>query len=109
MIFTKRIYSADQLRREFDEYGRDYYSYGTYDALLDYFEECYPDGYELDVIAICCDLSEATFEEIAADYSIEASDEEEGLTFDDVIEFLEDNTHILYADEDEDIISYWSF
>lgn len=108
MIYTK-INNADQLKSKFNQYGRDYYINGTYNALIDYFEECYPDGYELDVIAVCCDLTEGTFEEIAADYNIQPSDEEEGLTFDDVIEFLHDNTSVLYYDEDENVISYWSF
>lgn len=57
----------------------DNFSYEGLCALFDYLEE-YEEGtgeqMELDVIALCCDFSEATLEEIAEDYGIGGTDEE---------------------------------
>jgi hypothetical protein len=52
----------------FRKMGRDYYSYEGYQALFDWYEELDPD-FELDVIAICCDWTEYTPEELENDYS----------------------------------------
>lgn len=43
---------------------------------------------ELDVIAICCDFTESTIEEVLNDYNLES------------IEDLELNTTVIYVDED---------
>jgi len=52
----------------FRKMDRDYYSYEGYQALFDWYEELDPD-YELDVIAICCDWTEYTPEELENDYN----------------------------------------
>lgn len=65
-------------------------------ALFNYFEEIDPDM-ELDVIAICCEYSESTYEDVADSYKIETTDhcddsEELNLT---VIEYLKENTSVV--------------
>ena len=52
----------------FREMDRDYYSYEAYQALFEWYEELDPD-FELDVIAICCDWTEYTPEELENDYN----------------------------------------
>ena len=72
------IENASQFRDQFHRAGRgDQFSYEALGLLFDYLEECIPD-YDLDVIALCCDYSEATPSDIARDYSIEFSSVEKG-------------------------------
>ena len=49
------------------------FSYDALNLIINYFEEREEGGtpVELDVIAICCDFAESTYEEIASGYSIE--------------------------------------
>lgn len=49
------------------KFNRDYYSYEGYQALFDWCEELDPE-FELDVIAICCEWTEYTPEELENDY-----------------------------------------
>jgi predicted ArsR family transcriptional regulator len=90
----------------------DNFSYAGLDALFDYLEE-YSDStgepFELDVIAICCDFSESTWQEIANDYRIDL----EGCDDDDeryqtVLQYLQDNTVVIELGDDETMI-YQSF
>jgi len=68
------IDTAGQFRDQFAQCGRkDQFSYEALGLLFDYFEDVDPDM-ELDVIAICCDYSEESPEEIARNYSIDLSD-----------------------------------
>ena len=50
---------------------------------------------ELDVIAICCDYTENTFEEITADHDIDLSDTEEDDIPQAIVDFLFENTHVV--------------
>lgn len=68
------IDTAGQFRDQFAQCGRkDQFSYEALGLLFDYFEDVDPDM-ELDVVAICCDYSEDTAEDIAENYSIDLSD-----------------------------------
>ena len=65
------IDNASQFRDEFHRAGRaTQFSYDGLGILFDYLEEVSPD-HDLDVIALCCEYSEATPAEIARDYSID--------------------------------------
>ena len=69
---------ASQFRDQFKQAGRgDQFSYEGLGLLFDYLEEIDPD-YDLDVVALCCEYSEATPNDIARDYSIEFSSVNEG-------------------------------
>jgi hypothetical protein len=67
-----------QFERAFVDAGRkENFSYEALGLLFDYFEdyeEQTGEELELDVIAICCDYSEDTPEDIAANYSIDLSE-----------------------------------
>lgn len=95
MAFIKTIDSASQLRDEFRAYGRyDSFSYIAYEWLFDYFEEF--DSTELDVIAICCEFSEASFEDVAENYSIDISEcEDEDEVREVVLDYLNENTSVV--------------
>lgn len=70
-------------------------------VLWDYLEQYEDDcgiEIELDVIAICCDFSEDTWENIAANYTIDLDDcEDEDEKENAVKEFLEDQGAIVGA------------
>ena len=85
------IETAQELQREFRAYDRDNYSLAAYEAILDYFDECYPEGFELDVIGICCDFTEATLEEVANDYNLDTEN---------IFEQLQCNTWAVETAED---------
>jgi hypothetical protein len=83
---------------EFCDYFRDIrpdnFSYQGLRILFDYFEQYESDTGEdvdFDVIAICCDFSEDSFENIADQYGIELDPEmDEDYQKQQVIEHLED-------------------
>ena len=92
------IENASQFRDEFRQCGRaDQFSYEALGLLFDYFEEIDPD-YELDVIAICCEYSEDSVEQIAESYGLEFSSIEEGDTDgerDHVLAYLQEHTSVV--------------
>ena len=53
----KTILNGNDLRKEFVDYDRDYYSLDGYDALLNFYDEI-DENMELDVIAICEECTE---------------------------------------------------
>lgn len=90
----------------------DNFSSAGLSALFEYCEELERDlgeEYELDIIALCCDFSEAFFDEIADDYRIDLSEFEGVEQFAAVVEYLEDNTSIVYADQETGMILYQDF
>lgn len=90
------IDNASQFRDEFRAHNRgDQFSYEGLGLLFEYLEEIDPD-YDLDVVALCCDYTEATIEQIANDYGLELPDDED----DDqrrqaVFDFLSDHTSVV--------------
>jgi hypothetical protein len=83
------------------------FSYEALDLLFNYFEELETreNPIELDVIAICCDYSECTHEEIANNYSIE---DLEDLSIEDknqaIEDFLNDNTILIGITSDSKLV-----
>lgn len=53
----KTIFNGNDLRKEFVDYNRDYYSIDGYEALLNFYDEI-DENMELDVIAICGECTE---------------------------------------------------
>lgn len=74
----KQSVTKYQFERAFAEIGREnQFSHEALGAIFDYIEdidESCDTETELDVIAICCDFSEDTWEAIADDYSIDTHD-----------------------------------
>jgi len=89
----KTTVSLYDFRREFEQCRPDNFSYQGLGILFEYFEEYENDTgeeMECDVIAICCDFSEDSFENIADQYDIELDLEmDEDYQKQQVIEHLE--------------------
>ena len=88
------INTASNFRDEFRAYGRaDQFSYQGLGILFAYFEQYEDDTgetVELDVIAICCEFSEDSWENIADQYGIEVdADMDDDYKKQQVIEHLE--------------------
>jgi hypothetical protein len=92
------IQNASQFRDEFRQCGRHtQFSYEALGLLFDYLEEIDPD-YDLDFIAICCEYSEDSVEQIADWYGLEFSSVDEGDTDgerDHVLAYLNDHTSVV--------------
>jgi hypothetical protein len=88
------VNTVSNFRDEFRACGRaDQFSYEGLGILFAYFEQYEDDtgeSVELDVIAICCDFSEDSYENIAHQYGIELDPEmDEDYQKQQVIEHLE--------------------
>lgn len=99
------IIKADfqDFRNAFIAAGRDKnFSWAGLEALFDYLEQLSEDcgeDYELDVIALCCDWDESTWEEVANNYRIEfEEDATEEEKIEAVREYLNDNTQYIELD-----------
>lgn len=85
---------------EFHNAGRnDQFSYKAKRALYDYIkevEESTGTPIELDVVALCCEYYESTWQDIVNDYSIDLSEcEDDEERIDAVRDYLQDNTMIV--------------
>ena len=90
----KTTVSLEDFRYAFKLARREDFSYHGLKELFNYLEE-YEDStgeeVELDVIALCCDFSEDTWQEIAQNYDIDLTDAElGGEKYEIVKEYLED-------------------
>ena len=88
----KQTVNIHTFREAFNSMGRgDQFSYDGLALLFDYLEEIElgdTEEMELDVIAVCCDYTEVSVENIAAMYNVEPI---EGETLDyAVVDFLQD-------------------
>ena len=99
-----KTFDKYDLQNEFAKMERDYYSLDGYDALINLFDETGTNT-ELDVIAICCEFTESTPDDIRENYSnmedISNADNMDHLM--DALNYytiaiLLDNGNILYAD-----------
>ena len=90
----KTTVSLEDFRYAFKLARREDFSYYGLKELFNYLEE-YEDStgeeVELDVIALCCDFSEDTWQEIAQNYDIDLTEAElGGEKYEIVKEYLED-------------------
>jgi hypothetical protein len=86
--------NASQFRDAFRAMGRaDNFSYEGMELLFDYLEECDPEM-ELDIVAICCDFSEDSPEDVIEAYGIEYDTDEPEAT-EAATAYLEANTVII--------------
>jgi hypothetical protein len=97
----KQTIGFNEFRDAFRAYDRlENFSRQGLELLFDYCEESDPDM-ELDVIALCCEYSEESAEDIASSYSIDIShvdnedDDYEEQVFEAVRDYLEDNTTVV--------------
>lgn len=92
----------------------DNFSSAGLSALFEFLEDCETDlgeEFELDVITLCCDFTEDHYSDIADDGDIDLSgcEGDEGEEFAAVVEYLEENTTVVYSDEDTGMILYRVF
>jgi len=101
----KTTVSVYDFRDAFIRAGRkDQFSYDALGLIYDYLEEI-DSNYELDVIALCCELSEEYCEDIAANYSIDISEcIDEVTTVKTVMDYLQDETTVIGTTESGTII-----
>lgn len=99
-----KVFDKYDLQNEFKKVDRDYFSLDGYQALIDLFDET-DTNIELDVIAICCEFTESTPDDIRENYSNIEDIKNASSTSDllDEINYytiavLLDNGNILYAD-----------
>ena len=80
----------------FNRAGRgEQFTYGALGVLFDYIEQIEDstgEEIEMDVIAICCEYSEATTDEVIEQYSIDIEDMDEEERDDAVREYLQEHT-----------------
>jgi hypothetical protein len=105
MAIVKTVNLHD-FRQAFRDYNRaDNFSHEGLEVLFDYlegFSEDLGEPIELDVIALCCEYSEDTPEEIAEQCGVDLPEREEWMDDDDyseevkdaVIDYLNDNTSV---------------
>lgn len=90
----KTTVNFSEFRDSFQEIRPDNFSYQGQRMLFDHleeYEESTGEEIELDVIAICCDFSEDSFQNIADQYGIELdADEDEDDQKQQVIDYLQD-------------------
>jgi hypothetical protein len=104
------VYFAE-FRDHFHEMRPDNFSYDALRILFDYleeFEESTGKDVEFDVIAICCDFSEDSYESIADQYGIELdTNENDDEIKQQVIDYLQDQG--AYVGETDNSIIYRNF
>ena len=66
-MLVKKIETAEDLQGIMRDYGRDNYSYEAYEALINLFNED-PEPVQIDPVAIACEFTEDTPENIADAY-----------------------------------------
>lgn len=97
-MLYQTIDNASQFRDQFHRCGRGgQFSYEALGLLFEYLDNCGSDV-ELDVVGICCEFSESSWDDITTNYSFDI-DSLEGLDEDEKIEvvrsYLEDNTSVV--------------
>jgi hypothetical protein len=93
----KQTINLHDFRQAFHNMGRGaQFSYEALELIFDYLEEL-DENTELDVIAICCDLSESDYGDVFNTYPIECDSENptEEEVKDAVMEYLYDNTSVI--------------
>ena len=95
--------SIHDFRQAFRDCGRgEQFSYEALGLIFEYFEDLERDTgqtYDLDVIAICCEVSEMTAQEVRDNYPVDTTFEGDG-DCDDVIKHLNDNTSVIGQTDD---------
>jgi len=88
--------NLSDFRAAFHSMGRkDQFSYEGLGALFDYLEEIDPD-FDLDVIALCCDYSEDSPEDIAKAYGIDLPEDQDEIEHKEIVrDYLDNHTSVV--------------
>lgn len=95
-----KIYDEYDLKQEFIDWGRDYFSQEACSAIVEYYEGS---DEELDIIGLCCDWCEENIEYIKSN----VLGIEEDATIEEVLDELTNYTYAVQTSEDT--ILYLSF
>ena len=99
----KQTINLSQFRDEFNAIRPNNFSYEGLEILYDYIDEMIPD-YDLDVIELCCDYSEASIKELIDSYDIDLdgidSEEIDGT----VLDYINDHSIVLGVTYDGSIV-----
>lgn len=86
---------------------KDQFSYEALEAIFEYLEDYSNDSgenVELDIVAICCDWTEMTWQEVAQSYDVDLSDVADEDKADAVWDFLTDETVGVYRVSNEESV-----
>jgi hypothetical protein len=88
--------NVSDFRDAFRACGRkDQFSYEGLGILFDYLEEIDPD-FDLDVIALCCDYSEDSPEDIAEAYGIDLPEDQDEIEHKEIVrDYLDNHTTVV--------------
>jgi len=88
--------NVSDFRDAFRACGRkDQFSYEGLGILFDYLEEIEPD-FDLDVIALCCDYSEDSPEDIAEAYGIDLPEDQDEIEHKEIVrDYLDNHTSVV--------------
>ena len=102
----KTTLSVYDFRDAFHKAGRgNQFSYDALGIIFDYLEEMESgsgEEYELDVIALCCELSESTPDEVIQAYGLDIEDD--GNELNNVLDYLHDETTVLGVTDNGSIV-----
>jgi len=102
--------NVSDFRDAFRACGRkDQFSYEGLGILFDYLEEVDGGNYELDVIALCCDYSEDSPEDIAEAYGIELPEDQDEIEHREIVRDYLDNHTIVVGETPNGFIYCSSF
>jgi len=89
--------NVSDFRDAFRAYGRkDQFSYEGLGILFDYLEEIDGGNYELDVVALCCDYSEDSPEDIAKAYGIDLPEDQDEIEHREIVrDYLDNHTTVV--------------
>jgi len=95
--------NLSQFRDEFQAIRPNNFSYEGLEILYDFVEEMMP-NFELDVIALCCDFSEASIKELIATYDIDLDGIEPDEIDGAVLDYINDRSIVLGVTYDGSIV-----
>jgi hypothetical protein len=99
----KQTINLSQFRDEFQAIRPNNFSYEGLEILYDFVEEMMPD-YDLDVIELCCDYSEASIKELIDAFDIDLDGVHPEMIDEKVLDFINDNSIVLGVTYDGSIV-----
>jgi hypothetical protein len=90
----KQTINLSQFRDEFNSIRPNNFSYEGLEILFDFLEEVDPD-LDLDVIALCCDYSESTIDNLIQDYDIDFDGVDPDEVDATVLDYINDRSVVL--------------
>ena len=108
MAIVQTITSASQFADMFKQSSRaNQFSYEALEAIYEYLEDYSRDtgeNVELDVVAICCEWYEMTWQEVAEQYNVDLTDVADEDKADAVYDFLVDESAGAYRVGDDSFV-----